>query len=143
MVMKSNYQKTNHKSGRRAYERLSIPGVTLSWKYMDESSFPDETLPLSDISRFGVAFLTNTPPEEDSDISLRINFPKPPKLLELYCKVIYSIFRGPGLTYEYRVGVNLKPFSGAEGDNLPQSQEVIEELEQMYGKKLNTQDIED
>jgi hypothetical protein len=143
MVMKSTYQKTNHKSGRRAYERLSIPGATLCWRYMDQSSFPDETLPLSDISRFGVAFLTNTPPEEDSDISLRINFPKPPNPLELYGKVVYSIFRGPGLTYEYRVGVHLKPFSAAEGDNPLQSQEVIDELEQMYRKKLDTQDIED
>jgi len=141
--MKSTNQKPNHKSGRRAYERLSIPGATLSWRYMDQSSFPDETLPLSDISRFGVAFLANTPPQEDSDISLRINFPKPSKLLELYGKVVYSIFRGPGLTYEYRVGVHLKPFSAAEGDNPPEYQEVIEELEQMYGKKLDTQDIED
>jgi hypothetical protein len=143
MIMKSNSQKMNHKSGRREYERLSIPGTTLSWKYMDQSSFPDETLPLSDISRFGVAFLANTPPEEDSDISLRISLPKPPKHLELYGKVVYSILRGPGLTYEYRVGVHLKPFSAAEGDNPPQSQEVLEELEQMYGKKLDAQDIED
>ena len=133
----------SRKFGRRTHDRISIPGATVCWRDMNQTSFPDETLPLSDISKFGVAFLTNTPPVVDSEISLRINFPRTPEIMELLGRVVYYVFRGPGLTYEYRVGVELKPFSTAEGDNSLQSQQIIEELEQIYGKKLEAQDIED
>jgi len=139
----STFQKMSRKLGQRAHERFSIPGATISWRNIDQTSFPAETWPLSDLSSSGVSLLTNNPPDVDSDISLRINLPKKPEHIELYGRVIYSTFRGPGLTYEYRIGVQLNPFSPAEGDNSSQAREVIEELERMYGKKLETQDIED
>ena len=72
-----------------------------------------------------------------------ILLPKNSEILDLIGKVVYAIFRGPGLTYEYRVGIELKPFSENEGDNPPELQQKIEELEQMYGKRLEMIDIED
>ena len=141
--MKSNFEKISRKFGRRAHERITIPGSTVSWKALAQASFPDEALPLSDFNRFGIAFLSNTPPEVDSEISIKIHLPKPPEKMELSGKVKYSIFRGPGLTYEYRVGVQLRQFSTTEGDNSPQIQDVLEELERIYGKKQDAQDIED
>jgi hypothetical protein len=141
--MKSTFQKFGRKSGRRACERFSIPGATVCWKPMDQDSFPEETLPLSDISRFGLSLLTNTPPRVNSIVSLRVNLPKKPKRLDLLGKVIYAILRGPGLTYEYRVGIKLKPFSGHKGENPTELQERIQNLEQVYGKRLNQVDIED
>lgn len=141
--MKTSLHKISRKFGRRVSDRFSIPGATISWKPMDQDSFPDETLPLSDINRFGLSLLTNTPPEINSYISLRINLPKQPEKLDLLGKVMYTLLRGPGLTYEYRVGVALKPFSENEGDNPPELQQRIEELAQMYGKRLEMIDIED
>ena len=141
--MKSTIHKFGRKFGRRVHDRFSIPGATISWKPIDQDSFPEETLPLSDISKFGLSLLTNTPPQVNSVISLRINLPKEPPRLDLFGKVVYAIFRGPGLTYEYRVGVQLSPFSETEGDNSLEMQQKIQELEQMYGKRLDIVDIED
>lgn len=141
--MKSAFQKFGRKGNQRAHDRFSIPGATISWKTLKQDAFPEETLPLSDISRFGLSLLTNAPPEVNSSVSLQVNLPKKPKRLDLLGKVIYAIMRGPGLTYEYRVGIKLKPFSGRKGDNPPELQEKIEQLEKIYGKRLNAVDIED
>ena len=141
--MKSSLHKIGKKFGRRVYDRFSIPGATISWKNMDQDSFPDESLPLSDMSRFGLSLLSNTPPEVNSVVFLRILLPKHSEILDLMGKVVYAIYRGPGLTYEYRVGIDLKPFSENEGDNPPGVLQKIEELEQMYGKRLEMIDIED
>jgi hypothetical protein len=140
---KSTLKKFSRKSNRRTYDRFSIPGATITWKAKDQDSFPEETMPLSDISRFGLSLLTNKPPDMSSMISLRIFLPKHPERLDLTGKVIYVIPRGPGLTYEYRVGIELKPFSGNEGGNTPEQGQKIEELEQKYGKRFETVDIED
>ncbi|MBN2319888.1 MAG: PilZ domain-containing protein [Acidobacteria bacterium] len=141
--MKSTLQKFSRKFGRRTHDRFSIPGATVSWKPMDRDAFPEETLPLSDISRFGLSLLANTPPQVNSIIALRINLPREPEKFDLLGKVVYAIFRGPGLTYEYRVGIQLQPFSETEGDNPPELQQKIQELEQMYGKRFDQVDIED
>lgn len=141
--MKSTLHKFGKKFGGRVYDRFSIPGATVLWKPLDQATFPEETLPLSDISRFGLSLLTNTPPQVNSVISMRVNLPKEPERLDLLGKVVYAIFRGPGLTYGYRVGIQLMPFSETEGDNPPELQQQIQELEQMYGKKLDNMDIED
>jgi hypothetical protein len=79
----------------------------------------------------------------EADVRLLVSLPKHPEQIELHGRTIYAIQRGPGLTYEFRVGIQLRPFSDNEGDNSPQILEVIQELEQMYGKRLEEQDIED
>ena len=142
--MKSTLHKISRKFCQRELERFSIAGATVSWAYTNQDSFPDETSPLSDISRHGLSFLTNNPPTVDSDIVLWVNLPKQPERLELQGRTIYAILRGPNLTYEYRVGVKLKPYSENDGDISTASQEVIAELEQTYGKRMDKQeDIED
>jgi hypothetical protein len=141
--MKSTLHKVGRKSGRRAYERFSIPGANVCWAPDGQETFPEETTPLSDLSRNGVSFLSNNPPEVNMDIRIRINLPKRPGRLELRGSTVYSVFRGPGLTYEYRIGVHLKPFSETEGDNSPESEKAMEKLEQIYGKHFETQDIDD
>jgi hypothetical protein len=141
--MKSHSNKTSRKFGKRAYDRFSIPGATVSWVYRGNGPFPEETTPLSDLSRNGFSFLTNTPPEVNSEIDVLIALPKNPGQLELTGRTVYSVFRGPGLTYEYRVGAQFKPFAPDPGENSPESQKAIEELEDLYGKHLETEDIED
>lgn len=139
--MKSRIKKIGRKFGRRAHDRFSIPGASVSWTGMDPSASPDETLPMSDISRFGVSFLTNNPPPVSSDVSLRIHLPNQSEHFVLAGRIVYVIPRGPGLTYEYRVGVELKPFSQNEGCNPPPLQEKIEEMERRYGKRLNSNEF--
>lgn len=141
--MKSTLHKFSRKFGHRGSDRFSIPGAHISCKSVDQDCFSEETLPLSDISKFGLSLLTNTPPEVNKDIALRITIPKKPESLDLLGKVVYTKFRGPGLTYEYRVGIELKPFSENKGDNPPEMQQAIEELKQMYGKRLDIINIED
>lgn len=133
----------SRKFGKRAHDRFSIPGATVSWVYRGQGPFPEETTPLSDLSRNGFSFLTNTPPEVNSEIHILISLPRNPGHLELFGKTVYSVFRGPGLTYEYRVGAQLEPFSQDEEENNAESQKDIEELEDLYGKHMETQDIED
>ena len=141
--MKSNMHKIGRKFGRRAKNRFSVPGATVSWAYKEEEIHADETTPLSDISLTGLSLLTNNPPEEGSDIFLRLSLPKQPGRIDLHARTVYSMFRGPGLTYEYRVGTEFKPFSETEGDNAPQSKDALEELEQTYGKRMEVQEVED
>lgn len=143
LAMKSTLKKFSRKSDRRAYDRFSIPGATITWKTADQDSFPDDTMPVSDISRVGLSLLTNKPPEVHSFLLLRILLPKQPEILDLLGTVVYVVPRGPGLTYEYRVGIELKPFSGNEGENTRESLQKIEKLEQKYGKRFENVDIED
>ena len=135
--MKSTLHKLGRKLGRRAHERFTIPGASVSWVKDDPGPFPGDPLPLSDISKIGLAFLTNHPADEGAEVFLRVHFPKPPEFLELRGIVRYSIPRGPGLTYEYRIGIEFKPFSGEAGCNPPDAIGRILELEQMYGKHLD------
>ena len=141
--MKSSFHKVSRKFGRRTFDRFSVPGATVSWMNKGKKDFPEENTPLSDISMNGLSFLTNNPPEETTGIHICINFPKEPGQLRLFGTTVYSLFRGPGLTYEYRVGVKLSPFSKKDGNNSLESQKVIAKLEQIYGKRLETQDFDD
>ena len=136
------FQRIIRKFGQRTHKRFTIPGATVAWTYVGQEFIPDETLPLSDISRSGLSFLTNHPPNVASELSIRLNLPKQPGAIEVHGRVVYSLLRGPNLTYEYRVGVELRPFSKIPGDNSLQSQKAIEELEHTYGKKSDMQLIE-
>ena len=141
--MKSPLNKMARKFGKRAHDRFSIPGATVAWVYRGQGPFPEETTPLSDLGRDGFSFLSNAPPEVNSEICILISLPRDPGQLELIGRTVYSVFRGPGLTYEYRVGAQLKPFSQNEKEDEQESQKAIEELEGLYGKHLETEDIED
>jgi hypothetical protein len=123
------------KLGRRAFKRLTIPGAVVSWMLDGQESFPDARWPLSDISRAGLSFLTNEPPAIGSAVSLRIFLPQNKETLELHGSVVYSIARGPRLTYRYRVGVESKAFAQLEAENSPQLLKIIEASEPKYGKR--------
>jgi Tfp pilus assembly protein PilZ len=131
--MSFNLHDLSHKLGRREYNRFIIPGATISWKLVGQESFPDRTSPLSDISKGGLSLLTNDPPSVGSDVSLLISVPQKAETFELLGKVIYSVARGPRLTYKYRVGVALQPFDQPEGNSL-QSLTQLEALEKIFGK---------
>ena len=133
--MNMDLQAFGRKLGRRSRERLAIPGAAVSWAPRGQKSFPEETSPLSDISRAGLSLLTNDPLKVGSDIALRIFLPQKSGSFDLLGKVAYCIARGPRLTYGYRIGVQFLPFAASEEGNAPESLAVIEALEQTYGHR--------
>ena len=133
--MSLNFQEFGRKLGRRSYDRIIIPGAIVSWVLTGQKSFSDQTSPLSDITKGGLSFLTNDPPTVGSEITLRIFLPKKTGTFDLIGKVIYSRARGPRLTYGYRIGVELIPFTQTDGCNSLQSLSMIEALIRKYGKR--------
>ena len=123
------------KSDRRTHDRFVVPGAAVSWVPRSQEFLPDETWPLSDISKGGLSFLTNDPPTVGLEISLLVFLPTKTQTLELIGTVVYSIPRGPGLTYAFRVGVELKPFAQSDGGNSVESLDVIETLKRFYGRR--------
>jgi hypothetical protein len=122
------------KLGRRAFERCTIPGAVVSWMPEGQESFPDAKWPLSDISKAGLSFLTNQPPDIGSVVSIRIVLPQNKETVELQGNVVYSIPRGPRLTYRYRVGVASKAIAQLEAAHSPQLLKIIEASERKHAK---------
>ncbi len=125
----------SRKFGQRAHVRFTVPGAAVSWMLQGQESFAETSMPLSDISRGGLAFLANEPPEIGSEIFIHIFLPQHKETLELLGRVVYSIPRGPGLIYRFRVGVELKSFAPTDGHNPPHSLKVIETFEWKYAKR--------
>jgi hypothetical protein len=121
------------KLGRRAHERCSVPGALVSWMLEGQESFPDARWPMSDISRAGLSFLTNEPPEIGSTVSIRIFLPQN-ETIELNGSVVYSLPRGPRLTYRYRVGVESKAIAQLEAEHSPHLLKIIEASERKNAK---------
>ena len=132
--MSFTLQRFSRQLGLRARSRFAIPGATVSWMINGQESCPDKSFPLSDISKGGLSFLTNDPPEVKSELLLVIALPKNPDTIQLRGTVAYSTPRGPRLTYAYRVGVEFQPFALEDGCNSFTSREAIEALERIYGR---------
>lgn len=92
-------------------------------------------MPLSDISRGGLSFLANNPPEIGTEIFLQIFLPQNSETLELLGRVVYSNSRGPGLIYRYRVGIEVKSFVQSGDANTPHPLKVIEAFEWKYAPR--------
>jgi hypothetical protein len=125
----------SRKFGQRAYIRFTVPGAAVSWMPEGQDSFIEDSIPLSDISRGGLSFLSNDPPTVGSGIFVHIFLPQNKETLELLGRVVYSVPRGPGLIYRYRVGIELKAFVQSEGCNPPHSLKVIEAFENKYASR--------
>jgi hypothetical protein len=117
----------------RAFVRFTVPGASVSWKSNGGGIFSEADMPLADISRGGLAFLSNKPPELDSNILVQIFLPQGKQMLELHGRVVYSIPYNPGLLYRYRVGIEVKSLLNAERGNAPMK--VIEAYEGKYANR--------
>lgn len=133
--MNFDLQQLRRKLGRREFDRFTIPGAVVSCMRTGQESFPDARCPLSDISKAGLSFLTNEPPDIGSSVSLRVFLPQDQEALELSGIVVYCIPRGPRLTYRYRVGVESNILSQFEGEKSPKLLKTIEDSERKHGKR--------
>jgi Tfp pilus assembly protein PilZ len=133
--MNLNLKQLSRKFGQRAFVRFTVPGAAVSWMPQGQTTFSETSMPLSDISRGGLAFLANDPPEIESDIFLHIFLPQTQETLELIGRVVYSMPRGPGLIYKYRIGIQLKSFVQADASVSHHPLKVIETFEWRYAKR--------
>ena len=116
--------------------RFVVPGATISCKdrgFWHWKGFaPEERSPVVNISRTGLAFLTDSPPKTNRVILL-FSFSEKEEPISLEGRVVYSLPRGNGLAYRYRVGVEFSPFSARKGHNSLVSLGVLEYLEKTHG----------
>jgi hypothetical protein len=120
---------------RRAFLRFAVPGAAVSSKSDGQNSFSEADMPLADISRGGLAFLSNNPPAVESDIFIQIFLPQGKEYLALLGRVVYSIPHGAGLIYGYRIGVQVKAFLQTEPGSSSDSLKAIESYEWKYAKR--------
>jgi hypothetical protein len=120
----------------RKYGRFVVPGATISYK---ERSFwhrkglaSEERSPVVNISRKGLAFLTDIPPKTNR-VTLLFSYSEKEEPISFEGRVVYSVPRGSGLDYRYRVGVEFSPFSARKGHNSLLSLGVLNSLEKTHG----------
>jgi hypothetical protein len=115
--------------------RFVVPGATVLYK---ERSFwrrkvtaSEERSPVVNISRTGLAFLTDIPPKTNR-VTLLLSYPEKEEPTSFEGRVIYSVPRASGLDYRYRVGVQFSPFSARRGHNSKVSLGVLDYLEKTH-----------
>jgi len=112
---------------KRLSVRFMVPGASVSWKPNGRDSFSESDIPLADISRGGLAFLSNNPPTVGSSLFIKLFLPLGKETLELLGRVIYSIPHNPGVIYRHRVGVRVMAL-------LDTNPNVIRAYEDKYAK---------
>jgi hypothetical protein len=133
--MNANLNELNCKHNQRAFTRFTVPGATVSWMPNGQNKYSEANMPLSDISKGGLSFLTNEPPEVEADIYIRISLHQGSAPIELIGRVVYASPFGPGLIYKYRIGVEMKKHVQSKDGNGVTSSQVIEAFECKYGQK--------
>jgi len=120
----------------RKYGRFVIPGATISYRersfWRRESLASEERSPVINISRTGLAFLTDLPPKTNR-VTLLLSYSEKEEPISFEGRVVYSVPRASGLDYRFRVGVKFSPFSARRGHNSPASLGVLDYLEKTHG----------
>jgi hypothetical protein len=123
---------------RRKCERFVVPGASISYKtrglWRLQTSFPEDTFPLVDLSKGGLAFLSNMSLKKGHKVSLLLYFSENEDPIPLKGIVVSSILT-MGIINQYRVGIQFKPFGIKRGFNTPESLKKLEELERIYLSK--------
>ena len=121
---------------RRACRRFVILGATVVVQVRglleSQKPVPDDVYPVVDLSKGGICFFSDRAPKEDKEVTLLLNFSEHGGPLLLEGKVIY-ISVNKGISYQYRVGVQFKPFGNRDGYNPVDRLTKLEELEKTYG----------
>jgi hypothetical protein len=120
----------------RKLARFVIPGATLNFRvrgfWHRKGQVSTEKSPVVNISRRGLAFLTDNPPSANR-VTVLVKYAENEDPMSLDGRVVYSLPRGTGLAYRFRVGVEFSPFSPKKGHNSLVSQGLLEYLEKIHG----------
>jgi hypothetical protein len=114
----------------RAIPRKTIPGATVTYSLHGHASRKhgsSVSYPIFDLSRGGMAFLSDRPLKPGRRISLFLKCPDTKDAIRLEGDVVYSLVADIS-GYQYRSGVRFVPFEAKEGCNPPEILEVLAKL---------------
>jgi len=120
----------------RGRRRVIIPKTTVRYQphsplhWMRKSSYSTQC-PLVDLSRDGLAFLTDHAPMPEKQVSMLLKFPGGEEVPRLKGRVVYAVATGIA-GYRYRVGVQFLPFVDRRGCNAIKVLDLLVNLEQTY-----------
>ena len=121
---------------KRTCARFRIPGATVAYK-KEKSLFkrsPDyggEFLPMLDLSRGGIRFLTSEAIALDTKVHLSIQVPGDPSPLKIDGTVRWSA-PNIGHSFKYQIGVQFYPYGEKKGMNYPGTLVKIIAIEQKF-----------
>ncbi len=115
---------------KRTCIRFQIPGATISYKFKEHV---EEFSPLVDMSRGGLKFIGQKPPDIHTDVTLDISIPGETIPLTIHGKVQWISYVED--KDQYFIGVQFNPYGEKEGENYPGNMVKIIALEQKYAIK--------
>ena len=120
---------------KRTCIRFQVPGATLAFKkkgfFSASFDYEDDGLPILDLSRGGLRFLSNQDLRIKSQVHLKIAIPEKEELLYLDGKVRWTR-PNAGFSYKFQIGVQFNPYGLGENQNSPAALNMLESLEEMY-----------
>jgi hypothetical protein len=120
---------------KRACARFRIPGATVAFKKLGglfrKQAYGGEFLPVLDISRGGIRFLSHEPLDHNTKIFLKIQVPGDNFPLTMTGAVRWYS-PNPGMSYKYQVGVQFFPYGEKKDMNYPGNLVKIISYEQKF-----------
>jgi Tfp pilus assembly protein PilZ len=117
---------------QRQTRRVLVPGAVVSYEthsFLRRASTPPGiNCEIADLSKGGIAFLTDNALKPNSKISMVVNIPEDLSM-RLKGRVVYCIPRGAGLSSRYRVGVKFNEFGVGSACNTPSLFELVDRFE--------------
>ena len=121
---------------KRACERFIIPGSAVAYKvhgfFTRNQPFTDSLYPVTDLSKGGLSFLSDTPLKENKEVSILLHTSEKENPVQLEGKIAYVVINPAG-SYRYRVGLKFLPFGTKNGFNPLENLKRLEELEKTFG----------
>ena len=115
----------------RAEPRMILPGATVSFllrgRGIRNAGFSN-SCPLFDLSRGGMAFLSDRPSRPGRKVSLLLNCTEIKEKLRLEGYIVYAVATDMA-GYQFRVGVRFMPFEAKRGCNAPEALHILAQLE--------------
>ena len=120
---------------KRTCIRFQVPGATLAFKkrgfFSASFDYEDDGLPILDLSRGGLRFLSNQDLRIKAKVQLKISIPEQEELLYLEGRVRWTR-PNAGFSYKFQIGVQFNPYGLAEHQNSPAALNMLESLEEKH-----------
>jgi hypothetical protein len=119
---------------QRVCPRFVIPGATICYRVHGPGICKHDfsrPYPVANLSRSGLAFLTDRPPRARRRVSLLLKFSATEAELRLEGRVVYTQISRQ-TSYPYRAGIKLLPFAAQMDCNARDVLWVLEKSEQNY-----------
>ncbi|HRD02332.1 MAG TPA: PilZ domain-containing protein [Candidatus Saccharicenans sp.] len=128
-------------SEKRISQRFKIPGATVSYRketwLFKRKSFNEEFLPLQDLSRGGLRFVSQKRLNPGCKLCIQLSIPGERAPLTLFGQVRWSASNKTG-NYPYEAGVQFNVYGEKKSQNYPGNLVKIISLEQKFaGQELD------